>query len=151
MSCFLCCFSLFAESQDRSAQKLASFNHADGLALQGYDPVAYLNQSKAVKGIKGFGTVVYEGLQYRFSTLENKEIFKKDPLKYLPQYGGWCAFAMGSDGSKVTVDPQTFKILDGKLYLFYNKFFNNTLKSWNKNEQILKQQADVNWHKIYSY
>ena len=115
ISCFLCCISFFAQSQDHSAQKLANFNHTDGLALQGYDAVAYLKQGKAVKGKKDLGMVLFEGLQYRFSSFENKETFKKDPVTYIPQYGGWCAYAMGSDGSKVPVDPETFKILDGKV------------------------------------
>ena len=74
---------------------------------------------------------------------------KKNPLNYEPQYGGWCAYAMGKDGSKVEVDPETFKIIDGKLYLYYNKFFNNTLKSWNKDETNLKSRADLNWKKFY--
>jgi hypothetical protein len=56
---------------------------------------------------------------------------------------------MGKDGSKVEVDPGTFKIIDGKLYLYYNKIFNNTLKSWNKDEVNLKSKADVNWKKFY--
>ena len=55
---------------------------------------------------------------------------------------------MGASGEKVEVDPETFKIIDGKLYLFYNKIFNNTLKSWNKDEANLKQKADANWKKI---
>ena len=56
---------------------------------------------------------------------------------------------MGNDGSKVEIDPETFKIVGGKLYLFYNRFFNNTLKSWNKNEAALKAKADANWQKIF--
>jgi hypothetical protein len=56
---------------------------------------------------------------------------------------------MGSDGTKVDVDPETFKIIDGKLFLFYNRLFNNTLKTWNKNEPQLKLNADINWRKIY--
>jgi len=79
----------------------------------------------------------------------DKEEFKKNPSRYEPQYGGWCAYAMGKDGSKVEVDPETFKIIDGKLYLYYNKFFNNTLKSWNKDEPNLKAKADVNWKQFY--
>ena len=61
---------------------------------------------------------------------------------------GWCAYAMGAKGEKVEVDPETFKIVDGKLYLFYNKFFNNTLESWNKDEARLRSNADKNWSKI---
>ena len=78
-----------------------------------------------------------------------KEEFKKNPAQYEPQYGGWCAYAMGDSGEKVSIDPETFKVLDGKLYLFYNKFFNNTLKSWNKDEAKLKKSADANWSKTF--
>ena len=85
---------------------------------------------------------------YNFSTDTNKATFIKNPSGYEPQYGGWCAFAMGDYGEKVQIDPETFKIVDGKLYLFYNQFFNNTLKGWNKNEIGLKKKADANWGKI---
>jgi hypothetical protein len=78
----------------------------------------------------------------------NKEYFSKNPSKYEPQFGGWCAFAMGDSGEKVEINPETFKIIDGKLYLFYNAFFNNTLKSWNKDEANLKAKATSNWNKI---
>jgi hypothetical protein len=57
---------------------------------------------------------------------------------------------MGATGEKVDFDPGTFKILNGKLYLFYNKFFNNTLPKWNKDEASLKAKADVNWKKFYN-
>ncbi len=68
---------------------------------------------------------------------------------YEPQYGGWCAYAMGNSGEKVEVDPETYKIVDGKLYLFYNKYFTNTLKSWNKDEAKLKSKADESWKNFY--
>jgi hypothetical protein len=55
---------------------------------------------------------------------------------------------MGSSGEKVDIDPETFKIVDGKLYLFYNRFFNNTLKTWNKDEAHLRSSADKNWMKF---
>ena len=93
--------------------------------------------------------MVYAGVTYNFSSAENKEAFKKSPAAYEPQYGGWCAYAMGNDGSKVSIDPETFKIVGGKLYLFYNRFFTNTLKSWNKDEVTLKKNADTNWQKIF--
>jgi hypothetical protein len=86
---------------------------------------------------------------YHFSSPENKKEFRKNPSKYEPEYGGWCAYAMGAKGEKVSIDPETFKIINGKLYLFYNSFFNNTLKSWNKDETNLKAKADVNWENIF--
>ena len=135
-----------AMAQDASVTRKKNFNTDNGIALQGYDAVAYFTQNKAVKG-KAELAVFNQGITYYFSTADNKEAFKKDPSKYEPQYGGWCAYAMGNDGSKVNIDPSTFKILDGKLYVFYNKFFTNTLKSWNKDEAHLKTSANANWQK----
>ncbi|MGL2967333.1 YHS domain-containing (seleno)protein [Flavobacterium sp. XGLA_31] len=125
----------------------AQFNLDHKLALQGYDPVAYFTQKKAIKGQKELATT-YEGITYYFSSEANKAAFVKNPAGYEPQYGGWCAFAMGDYGKKVEVNPETFKILDGKLYLFYNAYFNNTLKDWNKDETNLKKKADANWKKL---
>lgn len=138
----------FVFAQDAVALRKKNLNLENGVAIQGYDPVTYFTQEKAVEGNKNF-SVFYEGALYYFSSAENKEAFKKTPAKYEPQYGGWCAYAMGKTGEKVEVDPETFKILDGKLYLFYNKHFNNTLKSWNKDEMNLKANADANWQKIF--
>lgn len=117
------------------------------MAIQGYDPVAYFKQGRAVKGKKEIAAS-YEGVVYYFSMPVNKEYFLKNPSKFEPQYGGWCAFAMGDSNEKVSVNPETFKIIDGKLYLFYNAFFNNTLKTWNKEESRLMMKADVNWSKM---
>ena len=117
------------------------------LAIQGYDPVAYFISKKGIEGKKDIN-LISEGVTYYFSTVQNRELFKANPLKYEPQFGGWCAYAMGENGEKVSVDHETFKIIDGKLYLFYNKFFNNTLKEWNKNENALKQKAEQNWAKF---
>lgn len=130
-----------------AAKRAAEFNLDKKTAIQGYDPVAYFTQKKAVKG-KATIAATYEGVTYNFSTQTNKDLFLKNPAGYEPQYGGWCAFAMGDYGKKVDVNPETFKILDGKLYLFYNAYFNNTLKSWNKDEVNLKKKADANWRKI---
>ena len=139
--------SLISFAQDPSPRK-KHFNLDDGVALAGYDAVSYLNKSKAVKGNKNFA-LPHDGVTYYFSSAANKEEFKKNPLKYEPAYGGWCAYAMGSNGEKVSVDPKTFKIVNGKLNLFYNKFFNNTLEDWNKNETNLKKKADINWQKTF--
>jgi YHS domain-containing protein len=124
------------------------FNLQNGLAIEGYDPVAYFIKNKAVKGKKEFA-VYDQGATYYFSSVENKELFKSNPAKYEPEYGGWCAYAMGAKGEKVEVDPETFKIVNGKLYLFYNQFFNNTLKDWNKDESNLRTKADASWIKIF--
>jgi YHS domain-containing protein len=123
------------------------FNLDEGVAIKGYDPVSYFTLNKAIRGNKKYSTS-YLGVTYYFSTSADKEIFQANAFKYEPQYGGWCAYAMGKEGSKVEVDPETFKIIDSKLFLFYNRFFNNTLKSWNLDEPRLHEQADANWQKL---
>ncbi|MES2409951.1 MAG: YHS domain-containing (seleno)protein [Bacteroidota bacterium] len=130
-----------------AAKRAAEFNLEKKVAIQGYDPVAYFIQKKAVKGKATIATT-YEGVTYNFSSQANKDLFLKNPSGYEPQYGGWCAYAMGANGEKVEINPETFKIVDGKLNLYYNAFFNNTLKSWNKDEINLKKKADSNWKKI---
>lgn len=140
-------FITFSLSAQNSSKQTANFNLEDGIAIQGYDPVSYFKQGKAVKGKKEL-TTTYEGVIYQFSSVTNKNIFIKSPASYKPQYGGWCAYALGKSGEKVEINPETFKIIDGKLYLFYNAYFNNTLKSWNKDEDNLKTKANANWSKI---
>ena len=124
------------------------FNLKNGLAIEGFDPVAYFKQNKAVAGKNEFA-IFHQGATYYFATAENKALFKNAPEKYEPAYGGWCAYAMGANGEKVNVDPGTFKITNGRLFLFYNKFFNNTLKDWNKDENNLKSKADQNWKNTF--
>ncbi|MFV7235040.1 YHS domain-containing (seleno)protein [Flavobacterium sp. ZB4R12] len=143
---FVSIISLTTVAQNENS-RLTHFNLERKVALQGYDPVAYFKQGKAVKGKKEL-TASYEGITYNFSIPVNREYFLKNPLKYEPQFGGWCAYAMGDSGEKVEINPQTFKIVDEKLYLFYNAYFNNTLKIWNKEEANLKSKAENNWKKI---
>lgn len=123
------------------------FNLEEGLAIQGYDPVAYFTSGKAMEG-KSDITASHNGVTYRFASAHNRDLFNAAPEKYEPQYGGWCAYAMGAKGEKVEVDPETFKITDGKLYLFYHKFLTNTLDGWNKDEAHLKPNADQHWTKF---
>ena len=126
------------------SQKTEYRNVENRIAISGYDPVTYIEQNKAVKGNKNFAVNV-NGAIYYTSSANNKKLFQENPFKYEPVYGGWCAFAMGDSGEKVSVNPNTFKIIGGKTYLFYNKFFMNKLDSWNKNERELKTNADKNW------
>ncbi|MFN3848785.1 MAG: YHS domain-containing (seleno)protein [Spirosomataceae bacterium] len=144
--CFLVGFTTQILAQ--TAVRAKQFNLENGLAIQGYDPVAYFTQNKAIEGNKQF-SANFEGATYRFASAANKDIFLKDPKKYEPQYGGWCAYAMGATGEKVEIDPETFKILNGKLYLFYHSWANNTLLKWNKDETNLKSKADKSWMNIF--
>ena len=143
-------FSIFSimdlVAQDDSL-RLKEYNlDNDNLALQGYDVVSYF-MGAPLKGKKSFA-FNYRGVNYWFNNPDNLNLFKKQPEKFEPVYGGWCAYAMGDTGEKVKIDPKSYKIIDGKLYLFYNFYFNNTLIDWNKDEDQLKNNADANWHKI---
>ena len=124
-----------------------NYNSAKGFAVQGYDVFAYFN-GQPKKGSSNF-TTIFDGVKYKFANQENLTAFNKAPEKYIPQYGGWCAYAMGTSGDKVSIDPETFEIRDGKLYLFYNAFFTNTFEKWKKEgPEKLRQVADGNWEKV---
>lgn len=123
------------------------YNTKKGAVANGYDVVEYFN-NKAVKGSKKI-TTKHDGVTFRFSSVKNLERFKKSPEKYIPQFGGYCAYAIGLNGEKVSIDPKTFEIRDGKLYLFYNSWGTNTLELWLKeNPEKLQSQADKNWQKL---
>ena len=122
------------------------FNVKKNLGIQGYDPVSYFNR-KPQEGNESI-KAEYKGITYYFENTKNRDTFTKSPAKYEPPYGGWCAYAMGETGDKVKIDPETYKIKDGRLYLFYNFWGTNTLESWNKKENSLKTNADKNWSEI---
>ena len=125
------------------AADIRPYNPQGGYGAAGYDVVSYQTEQKARPGKKEFKTA-HDGVTYLFSSAANLTAFQKEPTKYVPAYGGWCAYAM-SDGEEVEVDPETFKVLDGRLYLFYNGIWGNTLKNWNKDEASLKGKADKIW------
>ena len=119
-----------------------------GLAIQGWDPVAYFPEggSKAQKGSDKI-TATHEGVTYRFATEKNKEAFLKEPAKFEPQYGGWCAYAIPSK-DKVEVDPESFVVCDGKLYLFYKSFFADTRAKWQKVPADFVKRGVAAWKEI---
>ena len=122
------------------------YNLKKNIALEGYDVVSYFDGTPKLGDpqIKW----VYKSVTYLFTSSASLAKFRLNPDKYEPEYGGWCAYAMGDNGDKVKVDPETFKILNGKLYLFYNFWGSNTLEDWEKNEKKLKESADQNWKNL---
>lgn len=134
--------SLFAQSVNTNDK---------GVVIDGYDVVAYHKLNKAVKGSEKFAAT-HEGATYWFQNAANLKTFQADPAKYEPAYGGYCAYAVAAMEKKVPVDPNTFKVVDGTLYLFYNGPFEgkniNTMMPWNEDEAALKVKADENWDKI---
>lgn len=122
----------------------------DNVAIGGYDVVAYFSGA-AVKGDPSV-SAMHQGITYHFSSIENRKKFMKDPTAFLPQYGGYCAWGVAEKSSKFPVDPETFKVTDGKLYLFFNGPFNgstfNSLDQWNANETELLKKGDENWQQL---
>jgi len=118
-----------------------------GVGIGGYDVVSYFQSDKPLKGDLRFKTL-HNSVTYYFSTSENRAMFEANPQKYLPQYDGYCALAV-SYGKKISIDPETFKVKDDKLYLFFHGNASrgkiNSLDTWNKNELKLLKKADSLW------
>ena len=117
------------------------------IALQGYSPVSYLDLGIAQKGLKEY-KVTYDGLAYYFTSKEQKKSFEANPKKYMPQYGGYCAFGV-SVGAKFRVDPNKFVVKDGKYYLYLYDLEVDAQQLWLAgNHKELVQKADANWTKL---
>lgn len=115
----------------------------NGVAIEGYDPVAYFTDGKPVEGSKEH-TLEWNGATWRFASAEHRAAFAQDPEKYAPQYGGYCAFGV-SRGYAVKVDPSAWKIVDEKLYLNYN---HDVQAEWAKDPAGYIAKADANWPKV---
>ncbi len=121
-----------------------------GLAVQGYDVVAYHPEGggKARKGRPELSTDV-QGVTYWFATPENRELFRANLARYEPTYGGWCAHAMADGGRKVTIDPENFLVTDGRLFLFFKAFYADALENWLRDgPEELTPAADREWKSI---
>jgi YHS domain-containing protein len=111
-----------------------------GLAIQGYDPVAFFTDGKPLKGKPEF-PARHNGAIYYFASKEHRDLFKADPRKYEPQFGGFCAYAV-SRGYTAKIDPEAFQIVDGRLLLQYSK---GVRDDFNKDTKGNLAKADANW------
>jgi YHS domain-containing protein len=111
-----------------------------GVAIEGYDPVAYFTQGKPTEGSDQFA-YKWNGAEWHFMNQKDLDLFKSDPQKYAPQYGGYCAYGM-SKGHKATTDPNAWTIVNNKLYLNYSM---DVLKMWRDKKEEKIQAADKNW------
>ena len=121
------------------AQKPEVFSQ-NGKAIKGYDPVAYFTDSKPVMGKDEFKTA-HAGATWYFSSQKNLELFKSNPAKYMPQYGGYCAFGLAG-GYKAPISPDAWSIVGDKLYLNYNK---KIQEEWTADRTEMIKKADNNW------
>jgi YHS domain-containing protein len=111
-----------------------------GVAIQGYDPVAFFTENKPVKGDAKF-PARHNGATYYFASKEHRDVFKADPAKYEPAFGGYCAYGV-SRGKLVEIEVDAFQIVDGRLLLQYSKGVRN---DFNKDAKGNLAKADVNW------
>lgn len=136
-------FSLIVIAQASFAADPDIYAHETKGAIRGADVVAYWSLEPGAKAVRGKKEITHEymGATWRFSTEENRDLFAADPEKYLPEYGGYCAFAV-SHGFTKPVDPDYWHIVDGKLYLNFNFFAD---RKWRKDRDNAIIRADKNW------
>lgn len=115
-------------------------NEVNGLAIYGYDPVAYFTEGKAVDGSPAY-VATHEGATFEFASAANRDRFAADPGRYAPQYGGYCAYGT-SAGYKAGIDPRAFTIVNDRLYLNYNL---DVRQEWSKDVPGHIAKADGNW------
>jgi YHS domain-containing protein len=124
-----------------AATKSEIYKNWRGVAIKGYDPVAYFTDGRPVEGSSKY-ELTWKDATWRFASAEHRDLFKADPEKYAPRYGGYCAWAV-SQGSTASVDPQNaWKIIDGKLYLNYSV---EVQKKWEQDIPDNIRKADANW------
>ncbi|MBX9617713.1 MAG: YHS domain-containing protein [Hyphomicrobiales bacterium] len=134
---------LAAAALPSQAAEDVSFNTTYGLALRGFDPVGYFTENRAVKGLPTI-TTTYKDAIYEFASEANKATFLANPEKYVPQFGGFCAWAT-SQGYKADIDPHAFAINDGKLYVNFADVFLNQFQQDVKGNTA---KAEANWAKV---
>jgi YHS domain-containing protein len=129
---------VFAQAQS------TDFNtDATKIALQGYSPVSYLDLNLAQRGSKEF-KATYDGIAYYFTSAEQKTKFEASPIKYVPQYGGYCATGIAV-GAKFRTDPNKFIVTDGKLFVFLYDLEVDAKQLWLADEKGMHAKAETNW------
>jgi YHS domain-containing protein len=136
----ICLLSLIVTGIAMADTPIAAVNTERGLAIKGYDPVSYFTTGKPTLGLAQFSTT-YKGATYRFVSAEDRNRFIAAPEKFVPQYGGYCAYAI-SLNKIADIDPDEWAIVNNKLYL-NNNFLSQTLWSFDKSGNIVK--GDRNW------
>ena len=124
------------------------YNTKKGFVAEGYDVVSYFTKKAPLKGNKNY-EATFENAKFRFATQEHLNLFKENPKKYIPQYGGYCAYAVAAKKTKMYIDADAYEIRDGKLYLFYSSWLGSKLKDWQTEDtKKLQEKADKNWQEI---
>jgi YHS domain-containing protein len=136
--------ALLAYSGPGHADGRVNTGYFGGVAIDGYDTVAYFTDGRAVKGSEKY-SYDWVGTPWHFASDAHRELFKSDPVKYAPQYGGYCAAEVAGSGSvTVNIDPEAFKIIDGKLYITYDKVHTDDFAA---HAADAVPKAEANWPK----
>jgi hypothetical protein len=145
-ACFLKPVLLFALAAAATAPAVAfdKVNESDtGVAIKGYDPVAYFIEGRAVMGSSRF-SYKWQDAEWHFASAADRDLFVANPERYAPQYGGYCAYSMAA-GRVAGIDPQSFKIVDGKLYLNWS---NEIADKFGHDAAENIKKGDENWVKM---
>jgi len=137
--------AMSAPAQGNSEDQSQILNvSSDGLALDGYSPVSYFIAGQAVRGSEEH-SATHDGATYHLVSETERDLFLADPDRYLPAYGGWCAYGLAVN-ERFPIDPGNFKIVDGRLMLFLKNDTVDALTLWNEaDEQQQVSSADENW------
>jgi hypothetical protein len=133
-----------AFSAPASAGSSINTSYFDGVAIEGYDTVAYFMDGKATKGSEDFA-FDWLGATWYFANAEHRDLFAEKPVQYAPQYGGHCALGVAFGESTSNIDPEAWAIVDGKLYLQYSK---GAREEWEEDSAKLIAAADQKWPEI---
>ena len=133
-------FALAFLSSSLTAHAAEPIYTKGGLAIGGYDPVAYFTDGKPVKGKAEFETD-WSGARWRFASAEHRDAFKAEAARYAPQFGGYCAYGV-SKGHKAPTEADAWSVVDGKLYLNYNK---DVQRLWEKERPAVIGEAELQW------
>lgn len=150
------CAILFLFVQGSGAEEPVNTGYFGDVAIKGYDPVAYFTQNKAVEGSAEYSHR-WLGANWHFTSAENRDLFAKEPAKYAPQYGGYCADGVSFGTVTTNVDPKAWRIIEGKLYISYDPGaadgfekiptkLADSKKHWSEVENMLvSEKVEKNW------
>ena len=144
LSAAACVSTLMLGCAPALAGNTVNTGYFGGVAINGYDPVAYFTEGRSMKGSEEFA-YDWLGTPWHFASRQHRELFVSEPVKYAPQFGGYCAGEVANDGITINIDPEAWRIIDGKLYLLGDKL---TAPDFEAQSNDLLPKAEANWPKL---
>lgn len=135
--------ALIARPVANAAGAVNTLDSPSGAAIKGYDPVAYFTAGRPVRGRPEF-SLDHNGARWHFSSADNRRLFEMDPARYVPAYGGYCAYGV-AQGYLVKIEPDAWAIRDGRLYLNYDR---SVQRQWAADPPAFIKAGDANWPRL---